>query len=238
VRHSTPILDHPPAAPGLTQARAAAGAKAAGAPVPAFLIADIRVVNVDKYEEYRARFRACVKRHHGTFVAGGQEPQVVQGGWSPPRMLVVEFARRADAAAMTASDEYRALELERGNCAMFDMIIVDGVAPCRYVGRKAAPVLAIADTRIVNRPAFVEFRKGIDQAVRENQGRYLAVCDRVRTVAGNWAPELVTIMEFPTREQALTAHTASGYEATRQRGNNAAMIDMVILSGRKPGETA
>ncbi len=238
MRHSSPILDHLAAAPGLSQARATVRPGTAVTSMPAFLIADIRVVNFDKYEEYRARFRACVKRYHGTFVAGGQEPQVVQGGWYPPRMLVVEFARRADALAMIDSDEYRALEVERGNCAMFDMIIVDGVAACRYVGRKTAPVLAIADTRIVNRPAFAEFRKGIDQAVRENQGRYLAVCDRVRTVAGNWAPELVTIMEFPTREQALTAHTASGYEATRQRGNNAAMIDMVILSGRKPGETA
>lgn len=208
------------------------------ATMPAFLIADIRVINRDKYEEYRVKFRACVKRHHGAFLAGGQEPQVVQGGWHPPRMLVVEFAQRADATAMIASEEYRALEVERGNCAMFDIIIAEGLSASRYVGHKLAPVLAIADTRIVNRLAFEEFRKDIDQAVREHQGRYLAVCDQVRTVAGNWAPALLSIMEFPTREQAMTAHTASGYEETRERGNNAAMIDMVILSGRKPGEAA
>lgn len=218
--------------------RAVSRKEAAVATMPAFLIADIRVVNREKYDEYRVKFRACVKRHHGTFLAGGQEPHVVQGGWHPPRMLVVEFAQRADAAAMIASDEYRALEVERGNCAMFDIVIVEGISASRYVGRKAAPVLAIADTRIVNRASFEEFRRGIDEAVREHQGRYMAVCDQVRTVAGNWAPALLTIMEFPTREQALTAHTASGYEATRERGNNAAMIDMVILSGRKPGEAA
>lgn len=209
---------------------------AAAALLPAFLVADVRVINFDKYEEYRSRFRACVQRHRGTIVAGGQVPQVVQGGWYPPRMLVVEFARRADAAAMIASAEYRTLEVERGNCAMFDMILTDGLATSRYAGREPAPVLAIADTRIVNRPAFEAFSRGIDQAVREHQGRYLAVCDRVRTLAGNWAPELLTIMEFPSREQALTAHTASGYEATRERGNNAAMIDMVILAARQSGE--
>lgn len=224
--------------PRRAHVRAARREEAAVATMPAFLIADIRVINRDKYDEYRAKFRACVKRHHGIFVAGGQEPHVVQGGWHPPRMLVVEFAHRADAATMLASDEYRALEVERGNCAMFDIIIVDGISASRYVGRKPAPVLAIADTRIVNRPAFEEFSKSIDQAVREHQGRYLAVCDQVRTVAGNWAPALLTIMEFPTSELALTAHTASGYEATRERGNNAAMIDMVILAGRKPGEAA
>jgi len=134
--------------------------------MPAFLIADIRVINRDKYEEYRVKFRACVKRHRGFFLAAGQEPQVVQGGWHPPRMLVVEFAHRADAAAMLASDEYRALEDQRGNCAMFDIITVDGIAASRHVGREAAPVLAIADTRIVNRPAFEEFSRSIDQAVR------------------------------------------------------------------------
>ena len=100
------------------------------------------------------------------------------------------------------------------------------------------PTVSGGQRLLVIHPHHLNDAEALIQAVRENQGRYLAVCDRVRTVAGNWAPELVTIMEFPTREQALTAHTASGYEATRQRGNNAAMIDMVILSGRKPGETA
>jgi uncharacterized protein (DUF1330 family) len=206
--------------------------------MPAFLIADIRVINRDKYEEYRLKFRACVKRHHGTFVAGGQEPEVVQGGWHPPRMLLVEFARRADAGAMIESDEYRELEVERGNCAMFDIVIVNGISSSHFIGREAAPVIAIADTRIVNRPVFEEFRKSIDVAVRAHKGRYMAFSDEVRTVAGNWAPTLLSIMEFPTRELALTAHTASGYEEARDRGNNAAMIDMVILAGRKPDEAA
>ncbi len=206
--------------------------------MPAFLIADIRVINREKYDGYRAKFRACVKRHHGIFLAAGQEPEVVQGGWHPPRILLVEFARRADAAAMMSSEEYRELEVERGNCAMFDIVIVDGIAASHYVGREAAPVIAIADTRVVNRPAFEQFRTRIDLAVREHQGRYLALSDQVRTVAGNWAPALLSVMEFPSRELALTAHTASGYQETRDLGNNAAMIDMVLLAGRAPGEPA
>ena len=199
--------------------------------LPAFLIADVRVINREKYDEYRVMFRSCVKRHGGRFLARGQEPEVVQGGWHPPRMLLVEFASGADADAMIASEEYRALEVMRGNRAMFDIVVAQGVDASRYSRSLDAPVFAIADARIVNRPAFEDFRKAIDAAVRRHKGRYLVVTDKAATVAGNWAPTFLSVMEFPSRELALRAHTSAGYQKVRDLGNNAAMIDMVLLSG-------
>ncbi|MBL8382363.1 MAG: DUF1330 domain-containing protein [Burkholderiales bacterium] len=199
--------------------------------MPAFLIADIRIINREKYDEYRRRFRACVERFGGTFLARGQEPEIIQGGWHPPRMLLVQFARRADADAMIASDEYRELEVVRANCGMFDIVLTDGLARARFSGGEA--VYAIADTRIVNRAAFEEYRKRIDQGVRAHRGRYLALSDAITPVAGNWAPTFLSIMEFPRREDAMAAHTASGYQELRDRVNNTAMIDMVLLAGRE-----
>lgn len=206
--------------------------------MPAFLIADIRVINRDKYNEYRLLFRACIKRHHGRFLARGQEPEIVQGGWHPPRMLLVEFDERADVDAMVASEEYRELEIRRGNCGMFDIVILDGISKARTTGRVAHPVYAIADTRIINRPAFEEHRTRIDRGVREHKGRYLALNDSTTTIAGNWAPTFLSIMEFPSRAQAMAAHTASGYQDLRDLVNNTAMIDMVLLSGQAPDAPA
>ena len=201
---------------------------------PAFLVADIRVINREKYDDYRRRFRACVAHHRGHFLARGQEVQVIQGGWHPPRMLLVEFADSADASAMLASEEYRELEQSRGNCAMFDIVILEGLETSKYTGREIRPVYAIADTRIVNRAAFEEFRARIDAAVLEHDGRYLALAEKVDTVAGNWAPTFISIMEFSSPEAANSAYKASGYLEVRERGNNAAMIDMVMLSGEAP----
>lgn len=202
--------------------------------MPAFLIADIRVINREKYDEYRRLFRVCVTRHHGHFLARGQEPMVVQGGWAPPRMLLVEFSTRANADAMIASTEYQGLEINRGNCGMFDIVIVDGIAASRYAGRGKHPVYAVADTRVVNRPAFEVHRARIDKGVRAHQGRYMVLADQITTVAGNWAPSFLSIIEFPTQEEALAAHTASGYKEVRDLVNNTAMIDMVLLSGQAP----
>ena len=206
--------------------------------MPAFLIADIRVINRDKYDEYRRLFRACVKRHHGRFLARGQEPEIVQGGWHPPRILLCEFDQRTDVDALVASAEYRELEVMRGNCGMFDIVVVDGIAKSRFAGRGAHPVYAIADTRIINRSAFEEHRTRIDRGVREHKGRYLALNDTITTIAGNWAPTFLSIMEFPSRAQAMAAHTASGYQELRDLVNNIAMIDMVLLSGQAPDAPA
>lgn len=204
----------------------------------AFLIADVRVINRDKYDEYRRLFRACVGRHAGRFLARGQEPEVVQGGWHPPRMLLVEFESMVAVQAMLDSVEYKALEDMRGNRAMFDIIVAEGIGPSRYGGVETAPAYAIADTRIVNRPAFEEFRQRVDAPVRSRGGRYLVLTETVRTVAGNWSPGFVSVMEFPSRGAARSAYIDSGYDAARDLGNNAAMIDMVLLTGEAADEPA
>lgn len=204
----------------------------------AFLIADVRVINRDKYDEYRRLFRACVARHGGVFVARGQEPEVVQGGWHPPRMMIIQFASMPVALAMLASDEYKALEASRGNCAMFDIVLVEGRGPSRFAGVETAPAYAVADTRIINRGAFEAFSQRIDAAVRGRGGRYLVVSDAVRTVAGNWAPPFLSLIEFPSRGAARSAYVDSGYDAARDEANNAAMIDMVLLSGESADEPA
>lgn len=204
----------------------------------AFLIADVRVINRDKYDEYRRLFRACVARHGGVFIARGQEPEVVQGGWHPPRMMIIQFESMSAADAMLASNDYKNLESTRGNCAMFDIVLADGLGPSRFAGVETAPAYAVADTRIVNRGAFAAFSQRIDTAVRGRGGRYLAVSESVRTVAGNWAPPFLTLIEFPSRGAARSAYVDSGYDAARDEANNAAMIDMVLLTGESADEPA
>ena len=197
----------------------------------AYLIADVHVINRDKYDEYRRALREAIRRHGGRYLARGQAPEVVQGGWAPLRMFMVEFEQRADADALIASDEYARLAEMRANRAMLDMVLVDGVAASRHAGAGAAPVYAVADTRIVNRPAFEEYKAAIHEAIRSHHGHYLVLSEQVTTVAGNWAPQLLTVLEFPDRQAAIDAHTASRYQDLRDLINNTAMIDMVLLSG-------
>ena len=202
--------------------------------MPSFLIADIRVINREKYNEYRVQFRACVQRHGGRFLARGQEPEVVQGGWQSPRMVLVEFGSFEAAHAMMPSQAYRALEVARANCAMFDIVIVDGLDTSQFSRCKSRPTYALVDARIINRTAFEAYRERMDLAVRANSGRYLAVTEQVHTVAGNWAPTFLAILEFPSRKQAGGTYAMPDHEAVRNLGTNAAMIDVILLSGESP----
>ena len=199
--------------------------------MPAFLIADVRIINREKYNDYRLKFRACVARHGGRFLARGQEPEIILGGWHPPRMLLVEFASGQAAQAMMDSQEYHELELVRANCAMFDIVIVEGAAASTFARAGAAPAFAIADARIVNQGAFDVYRASLDAAVGSSGGRFLAQTDDIRTVAGNWAPSFIAILEFPDRSSAAAAWAVPAYQAARDAASNAAMIDMVLLTG-------
>jgi uncharacterized protein (DUF1330 family) len=197
----------------------------------AYLIADVRVVNRQKFDAARASIRALVESHGGVFLARGQEPEVVQGGWHPQRMMLVEFPSYARVEGLLAAPEFARMRDALVNMAMFDIVVAHGLAASVYAASHPAPVYAVSDMRIVNRAAFEEYRVQIHRAMREHQGRYLVLTDTLTTIAGNWTPPHLTVMEFPSRAIAMAAYTASRYQEARERGNNAAMIDMVLLSG-------
>jgi uncharacterized protein (DUF1330 family) len=199
------------------------------------MIADVRIVNRQKFEAVTPSMRLLAERHHGRFLAVGEKPEVVQGGWHPEFMMLVEFADRAAAEAMLGSPGFAALSDRSVNHAMFDIVLADGISPSQFGGRAAAPLFAVADTRIVNRPAFEEYKAEVHKSMREQGGRYLVLSDQVTTIAGNWAPSHLTVMEFETRELGYAAHNGAQYREARDRGNNAAMFDVVALPGLAPG---
>jgi uncharacterized protein (DUF1330 family) len=204
----------------------------------AYLIADVRVVSRQKFELARAPIRAFLESHGGVYLAHGQEPEVVQGGWHPQRMMLVEFPSRESVDGMFATREYGEMRDALVNMAMFDIVVANGITASRHAREHPAPVYAVSDMRIVNRTGFEDYRVQIHRAMREHQGRYLVLTDLPTTVAGNWTPPHLAIMEFPSRDMAMAAYTASRYKEARERGNNAAMIDMVLLTGGQAAAAA
>ena len=65
--------------------------------MPTYLIADIRVINQQRYEEYRLMVRDAVLGHGGRYVVRTSTVEVIEGGWAPPRLVVIEFPTRAAA---------------------------------------------------------------------------------------------------------------------------------------------
>ncbi len=108
--------------------------------MPAYIFADLRIINRPRYEEYRLAVRDAIRGHGGRHVVRTSKVEVIEGGWAPPRLVVLEgnwepqllmlleFA--SEAAARAAYAEVRDGEARKlgVNSAMIDMVLVHGVA--------------------------------------------------------------------------------------------------------------
>lgn len=95
--------------------------------MPAYVIADVNVTDAKGYEDYRAQVLATVTKYGGRFVVRGGNPEGLEGGWSPSRIVVLEFADKAAAKAWYNSPEYKPLIAMRQHASKGSLILVDGV---------------------------------------------------------------------------------------------------------------
>lgn len=93
-----------------------------------YMIADLNVINRQKYETYRNLVREAIEAHGGRHLVRGGNCTVLEGIWDPARMVIVEFPSRAHAEAFYHSDVYTQARSIRNNAAMLNMILVDGIA--------------------------------------------------------------------------------------------------------------
>ena len=96
--------------------------------MPAYVIADVEVSDPAKYEGYKALSPGAVAAAGGKFLARGGETAVLEGGWTPARLVVIEFGDVAAAKAFYESALYRQARAARaGATKRFNMVVVQGV---------------------------------------------------------------------------------------------------------------
>lgn len=93
----------------------------------AYVIADVKVTDTAAYETYKALTPNAISKNGGRFLSRGGETAVMEGGWLPNRVVILEFPDMAAARAFYDSPEYREAREARRNAADFNMIIVDGL---------------------------------------------------------------------------------------------------------------
>jgi uncharacterized protein (DUF1330 family) len=67
-----------------------------------------------------------VAAHGGRFVVRGGPVELLEGGWDPLRIVVMEFPDRAAARAWYQSDDYQAIAPIRRGASTTDVILVEG----------------------------------------------------------------------------------------------------------------
>lgn len=72
----------------------------------AYLIADIEIHDPEAYEEYKEKASSTVKEFGGRYLARGAGHQVLEGSWTPTRLVLLEFPDMATLQAWYGSTEY------------------------------------------------------------------------------------------------------------------------------------
>lgn len=92
----------------------------------AYIIAYVDVTNPQQYEEYKKLSTIAMKAYHAQICVRGGAVEVLEGDWSPARMVVLKFPNMQGARQFYNSPEYRAARDARAGAAVMRMIAVDG----------------------------------------------------------------------------------------------------------------
>ncbi len=92
----------------------------------AYLIAEIDVTDRQLFETYKQLAARAVALYGGKYLVRGGAVETLEGGWSPARIVVVEFEDAAKAREWWDSPDYAEAKQLRRRCARAEMIIVEG----------------------------------------------------------------------------------------------------------------
>jgi uncharacterized protein (DUF1330 family) len=94
----------------------------------AYIIVQVDVRDSVAYERYKALAQNSVSAHGGKYIVRGGATETLEGSWSPPRLVVLEFPSPAAARTWWASPDYAEGKALRQAAASSEMLLVEGVA--------------------------------------------------------------------------------------------------------------
>ncbi len=92
----------------------------------ALIVLDVRVTDLEAYEEYKTHSTRVLAQYGGKFIARGGSTEVLEGEWNPNRIVILEFETMERAREWYHSPEYAAPMQLRQRASQGNMILVEG----------------------------------------------------------------------------------------------------------------
>ena len=92
----------------------------------AYVIGDIEVTDQGIYDDYRKQVLATVEKYGGRFAVRGGKVEPLEGGWTPKRIVLLEFPSFEQAQKWYRSPEYAPLITLRQKAARGRLVLVEG----------------------------------------------------------------------------------------------------------------
>lgn len=93
----------------------------------AYMIVDVDIADLPRYEDYKQKVPALIARHGGEYLVRGGAHEVIEGDWTPTRMVLFRFPSRAAIHAFFADPDYKPLAALRHEIAKSRILAVDGL---------------------------------------------------------------------------------------------------------------
>ena len=93
----------------------------------AYILANVQVTHPEQYEEYKKLSTLAMKAHGAEVCVRGGKTEVLEGDWTPNRVVLLKFPSMEKAKAFYESTEYRAAIKARENIAVMRMVLIEGV---------------------------------------------------------------------------------------------------------------
>lgn len=93
----------------------------------AYILANVKVHNPEQYEEYRRLSTLAMKAHGAEVLVRGGQVTVLEGDWTPERVVLLKFPTPEAAKAFYDSPEYGAARQAREGIAVMRMVLIEGV---------------------------------------------------------------------------------------------------------------
>jgi uncharacterized protein (DUF1330 family) len=92
----------------------------------AYVIGEIEVTHPALYEDYRKQVLPVVTQYGGRFIVRGGKVEPLEGGWSPKRIVALEFPSMEQAQKWYRSAEYAPLIELRKKASRGKLVLVEG----------------------------------------------------------------------------------------------------------------
>lgn len=93
----------------------------------AYIIANVDVTDPQQYEQYKVLSSRAIAAHGAEVCIRGGAVEVLEGDWSPTRIVLLKFPDMASAHSFYDSAEYLLARQARAGAATMRMIAVQGV---------------------------------------------------------------------------------------------------------------
>jgi uncharacterized protein (DUF1330 family) len=94
----------------------------------AYVIVDIDVHDGEGYARYKELAPASIASHGGRYLARGGWTEVLEGQWTPKRLVILEFPTVERAKEWLHSAEYRDARGLRHKHATSNMVVIEGAS--------------------------------------------------------------------------------------------------------------